>query len=249
MPMKIRVLICGFLMLWLALPVEAKPLVADLDNYRISIDSDFVGDDLLLFGARNDPGDILIVVRGPERDITIRKKERKFGLWMNAEEMVFQNVPYYYAVTGTRPLAELTNSRLYDLLNLGLENIDLTPPRPATPALQQEFAQAFINAQIQQGLYQDYKETPTFMGATLFKTLINFPDTLPRGDYSAEIYLIENGMLRAVQTLPIEVTKVGFDAFVYDVAQRMPLLYGLIAVLVAILAGLAVSNVFGRLVP
>ena len=229
--------------------MAAKPIIADLSDYQISIDSSFTGGDLLLFGARNDPGNIVVVVRGPERNVTIRKKSRQAGMWMNTEQATFLNVPYYYALTGTAEVDRLSDSPVYDLLNLGFEKIDLTSPRPLAPHTRDEFAKAFIQSQLDRGLYRDFKEPMTFMGATLFKTLIEFPDTLPRGDYSAEIYLVDNGVLRAAQTLPIEVKKIGSDAFIYDLAHRMPLLYGILAVLIAIVVGWGISATFGRLLP
>ncbi|MFQ5959300.1 MAG: TIGR02186 family protein, partial [Alphaproteobacteria bacterium] len=49
-----------------ALPARAEPLVADISKHRITIDSSFTGTDVLLFGAIDEKGDLVIVVRGPE---------------------------------------------------------------------------------------------------------------------------------------------------------------------------------------
>lgn len=59
----------GFLILILFLPflVSAKPIVADLALRSIEIDTNFTGIDILLFGARDDAGDIVIVVRGQKK--------------------------------------------------------------------------------------------------------------------------------------------------------------------------------------
>src|SRR5580698_5947823 len=62
-------------------PALAAPLVADLSNYRIDIDSGFNGTRIFLFGARNDNGDIAVVIRGPQKDYIVRKKKEIAGLW------------------------------------------------------------------------------------------------------------------------------------------------------------------------
>ena len=239
-------LLPGFLLPGLAL---AKPVIADLDSYHISINSSFNGQNLLLFGMRDEPGDLVIVIRGPERDATLRKKTRRFGIWVNTEQMQFRSVPAYYAVTGTRPLEELASSKIYGTLKLGLNNLELQSAEASKAATRQEFIRAYLGIQQHDGLYQSFAEPMNFMADSLFKTVAHFPDTLPRGNYSAEIYLIDDGILRGMQTIPIEVTKEGFDAFVYDMSETMPLLYGVLAVLIAIGAGWAVSYIFGRLMP
>src|SRR5271155_5038835 len=98
-----RLPLMPILLLLLPLAASAKPLVADLSQYRIEIDSSFTGTRLLLFGSRNDIGDIVIVVRGPERKFTVRRKERIAGVWMNHRERHFDDVPAYYAIATSKP--------------------------------------------------------------------------------------------------------------------------------------------------
>ncbi len=87
----------------LPLPALAvTPIVADISNYRIDIDSGFNGTRIFLFGARNDNGDVVVVVRGPRKDFMVRKKEQIMGIWMNRERMKFFNVPDFYAIIGSK---------------------------------------------------------------------------------------------------------------------------------------------------
>src|ERR1700743_721080 len=97
-----------FLMLCLLapLPALAAPVVADISNYRIDIDAGFNGTRMFLFGARNDNGDIVIGVRGPQKDYIVRKKEQIAGRWINRDRMKFFGVPDFYAIAASRPLTE-----------------------------------------------------------------------------------------------------------------------------------------------
>ena len=56
--------------------VAATALVADLSRDHIEITTSFSGTRLLLFGATEGVGDVVVVVRGPNRREVIRKKER-----------------------------------------------------------------------------------------------------------------------------------------------------------------------------
>lgn len=241
-----HIIVISLLMFLAAVRADAKPVIADMSDYRISITSDFTGKRLLLFGARNDFGDILVVVRGPKRSITIRKKEQFGGVWLNGQKVTFQDVPYYYAVAGSRPLAEMNISPAFKALQLGIPYIEFDTAQPVGRVRKQEFRDAFIEYQKAKRLYQDYARPLTFMASTLFKTVIQFPDTLPRGNYAVDIYLIADGVIQAMQTLPIEVKKVGFDAFVYDAAHQHEWLYGLFAVAIALGFGWLVSYLFTK---
>jgi hypothetical protein len=55
------------LFLLLTFPAVASPVVADMSNYEITMDSNFNGTRLFMFGARNESGDVIAVIRGPEK--------------------------------------------------------------------------------------------------------------------------------------------------------------------------------------
>ena len=236
-------------MVWLPSLAQAKPLIGDLSEYHVNINSTFTGKNLILFGAQNDPGDILIAVRGPKRNVTIRRKrETAAGIWINDKAVTFLNVPFYYSLNGSGTAPTGTPSPLYKALEIGQEQVTLNTPRPIEASEREEFTQAFLNLQQKKGLYRNFTEPLKFMGDTLFKTLITFPDTLPRGDYALDMYLVEDGRLRGVQTLPITVEKVGFDAFIYDLAHNNSILYALLAIGIALSVGWTISQLFSRII-
>ncbi len=60
-----------------------QSLVSDISSHRIGITSSFTGTELLLFGALGEAGDVVVVVRGPDQKVTVRRKERVAGIWIN----------------------------------------------------------------------------------------------------------------------------------------------------------------------
>ncbi|MEM8647183.1 MAG: TIGR02186 family protein, partial [Pseudomonadota bacterium] len=105
---------------------RAEGVEADLATHHVAVKTDFAGVKVLLFGAIVNQGDIdnlalldmIIVVRGPEREMRIRKKERIAGLWVNRQSATFDSVPGYYATLSTRPVSEIAPS--YTLLQNGI---------------------------------------------------------------------------------------------------------------------------------
>src|SRR5690606_2347544 len=81
-------------------------LITDISSHLISVTSDFTGTELLLFGAIEldseevgpGTGDVLVTVRGPERKVVVRRKERVAGIWINTESVEFLKVPSFYAI-------------------------------------------------------------------------------------------------------------------------------------------------------
>src|SRR5271163_5213469 len=76
---------------------RAEGLVADLSSHLIAITSGFTGTSVVLFGATDGPGDVIAVVRGPERGMTVWRKGKVAGIWVNAEAVTFAGVPSFYA--------------------------------------------------------------------------------------------------------------------------------------------------------
>jgi ABC-type sulfate transport system permease component len=68
------------------------------------------------------------------------------------------------------------------------------------------------------------------------------------GDYTAETLLIQSGkVIAADDNVQISIKKVGFEAFITTLADKYSLFYGLIAVLISVLFGLAAGYIFQRL--
>src|ERR1700678_1444234 len=86
---------------------EAQTLAADLSSHVIGITTGFVGANLVLFGSTDKPGDIAVIVRGPPTDITVRRKQKILGVWINGSSAVFHDAPSFYAVAASKPLSEL----------------------------------------------------------------------------------------------------------------------------------------------
>lgn len=234
--------ICVAILLLMPLSAPAKPLIADLSRYHIDIDSSFTGTNLLLFGSRNDTGDIVVVVRGPDRPFIVRKKERIAGLWVNRREAHFENVPSYYFVAASRPFENMRHTELFAPLAIGLEQAVKARAKGNAPI----YIDALIHHQEAKRLYDQLPQKISFMGESLFKLRVPFPDTIPDGNYSADIYLFNDGQLTGMQSIPLHVEKIGFDAFIYDFSSEHAALYGLAAILFALGIGWGASTLMQR---
>ena len=223
---------------------RAEALVADLTSHLIAITTGFTGASVVLFGATDGPGDVIAAVRGPEREMTVRRKSRVAGIWVNTQEVTFANLPSFYAVAASRPMADILSPAAAAFYRLGIANLKLTAATPAPSVVVDAFRAALEHTQQEAGLFVERIGKVDFLGERLFRTTITFPANVPTGTYLVEVFLVRDKDIVSGQTTPLVVSKVGVDATVFEFSTRQPGFYGAIAVLTAVVAGWLASLPF-----
>lgn len=241
------ILVLPVVVLFLAAAGVARAqLIVDLSSHLVAITTDFTGTDVLLFGTTEGKGDVVVVVRGPESEVVVRRKGRKLGIWVNDAEMVFQGVPGYYAIAANRPLAEFLPKRVAARHQIGASNLRFSAPQNAAPKRVEAFREALIRNKIRQNLYFGEPQYIAFLGNRLFRTDMRFPANAPVGTYIVQVFLVEDGEVVGAEITPLVVSKVGFEAGVFYFAHRHSLAYGVLAILIAVVAGWMASAVFRK---
>jgi uncharacterized protein (TIGR02186 family) len=245
--MKARLYLLAFALLaLLPAPARAQALVADLSDHLIAITAGFAGTDVLLFGATEGEGDVIVILRGPEAPAVVRRKARVVGIWVNTERIAFSGAPAFYRVAASRPIEEITNPALRARHQIGVDQIRVMAGRELTPAKFNSFRDGLLRNKMREDLYSDEVGKVSFLGPRLFRTKIYLPANVPPGSYTVEVLLVRNNQVIAAQTTPMFVNKTGIGADVYDFAHRHAAVYGLVAVLIAVSAGWAAGTVFRR---
>ncbi|MBC7141564.1 MAG: TIGR02186 family protein, partial [Rhodobacteraceae bacterium] len=106
------------------------------------------------------------------------------------------------------------------------------------------FTEALIRIREANGLYSLHEGTVGLEEATLFRTDIDLPANLVEGDYRTRIFLLRNKAVIAQHETLIDVRKVGLERWLYDLAYGQPMIYGILALVVAALAGWTASAAF-----
>src|SRR3546814_12504081 len=69
----------------------------------------------------------MVVLRGRSEPITIRKKERLAGIWVNRHSARVETVPSYFAVAASAPLKDLVDDWTATVYELGMETLQHSP--------------------------------------------------------------------------------------------------------------------------
>ena len=227
-------------------PARAQqPLLADLSGHLIAITTGFTGTSVVLFGATDGPGDIVTIVRGPERDAVVWQKHHLAGLWINGHSVTFANVPSYYAVFSNRTLADIAPPNAQVASQIGIANLRIDPRDPRTkPGETTTFRAALVEERKRAHLFAEYPGSVAFLGDRLFRATLDFPANVPTGNYLVEVLLIRNGKVVSGQTTPLVIAEIGIGADVSEFASNNAALYGLAAVMGAALLGWLASLPF-----
>lgn len=243
-----RVLAVLILVLASSVPAAAaRELVIDLSRSVVAITTGFVGSDLLLFGVTEGTGDVIVVVRGPLRNTIVRRKERVAGVWVNRSEMEFEQVPDYYALASNRPVDEFLAPEVRDVYQIGAAHLELVPRGDYDNVGEiNAFRNALIRNKQRQGLYGRIQGDVIFLGNRLFRTQIQFPANVSVGTYGVDVYLVRNGEIASAETTLLTVRKFGLEASIFDFAHRNSMAYGILAILVAVMAGWLAGAIFRK---
>jgi len=241
-----------------AVPAGAERLVSSLSSHIVQITSNFTGVELVLFGTvendqatvpRNSAYDIVATVIGPRQSLVTRRKERMFGIWVNAASRSFVEVPSYLEVLATRPFETVADAETLRRQQIGIANTSLTQqigPDVADVVPNDQFRQAFVRIKRDHKLYGETTNGVTFLTPTLYRASIFVPAEAKVGTYEVDVKLFADGAMIARTSSAFEIMTVGFERFIANAAVDHGLIYGIAAAMMAMMTGWLASIVFRR---
>jgi uncharacterized protein (TIGR02186 family) len=223
-------------------------LIVDLSQARVSITSAFQGESLLLFGMFDPPGEIVVVVAGPAARETVLRKERFLGLWLNTGRQGFDDVPAYYYIAASAPLQRLlARGAGGEILSLDDRLSSIRPVRKRSPEELAKFRAGLVEVKRREDLYPANFGQVAVQAGRLFRAELPFPSRLPEGVYDVRTYLLRDGKIVAAVSRPLPVGKVGFSAQLAGWSTHEGPLYGLGAIVMALVLGWLGGAVLRRL--
>ncbi|MEL6583674.1 MAG: TIGR02186 family protein [Pseudomonadota bacterium] len=243
--------LCCVLLL-LALPLRAEQVVADLSQTNISITTSFEGSDIFVFGAVSRvapppdeaPLNVVVEVVGPSGPVLVRRKARRLGIWVNTDAVEVDRAPHFIALASTGPLDEVISFTEMMRHSIGYEHHVKLIDAPGDVAEVQSFREAVIRIREAEGLYRRLPGSVKLTDETLFSTQIDLPANLVEGDYIARVFLTRGEDVVDFYETTIAVRKTGLERFLFTLAHEQPLVYGLMSIFVALVAGWGAAQVF-----
>ncbi len=250
-------LVALFLAFWtLALPAAAQDIIADLSQSRVAITASFSGSEILVFGAvRHEPGaapydpanpelDVIVTVSGPLEPVTVRKKARKAGIWINAEALEIDAAPALYKVASSLALEDILGAEEDLRHHISIPHAIREIGEVGEVGDADAFTEALIRIRTEAGLYEEMPYDVQLKEQTLFRANFELPSNLVEGVYTVRIFLTKDKQIVSDYTRVLNVRKVGIERWIYNLAQDHALVYGILSLAIAIAAGWGASAAF-----
>ncbi len=220
-----------------AQPADPK-MTIELASNRVDITTGFNGAQIVLFGTTDIKNAALAVtLKGPERTIIVRRKDKVMGAWLNRQSVEYRRAPTYYDYA-LYQTADLNFSP--DLLQqnqIGAENLSFYSEEEEDANTEQQFRDSLIRDLQKKGFYPVKPLPVQFPSPGFFKVTFSLPPGVPTGLYTVEAYLMDGRGALYKQSQRLQVAQVGFNASVYSYATEHSFAYGLFCIVLAMTIG------------
>ena len=232
---------------------ETEEVVAGLSQNSVSITANFDGSEILIFGAvkriapppvDDGPLQVIITVAGPSEPVTVRRKEKRFGIWVNIDAVEVDRAPSFYAIATSAPLSEALSETEDQRHKISIPRAIRSVGAPMNITDSESFTEALIRIKTRSSQYQLNESTVSVDEETLFRTAIKLPAALTEGDYQTRIFLTRGGAVVSEYDTSIYVRKVGMERWLFTLSRENAFIYGLMSLGIAIAAGWLASAVF-----
>lgn len=236
-PVWVFLVVFVFMAVKPAYAVDSDLLTIGLADDSVQITTGFNGSRLTIFGMKREIGDVAIVVRGPERRITVRRKGQSFGMWRNVDDIRFRNVPSYYdfAVSGVE--RDIAPAILRNEYGIGVDSLRFDALGRRSEGEVKTFREALIRNKQVSGHFAVEPERVVFLSDKFFRVDFDIPANVPTGLYKITTYLLQEGRVVGQRQTDLRIGQVGTSARIYRFAHNDSMIYGIAAVLMALLAG------------
>lgn len=246
------------LALIVALPAGANEIVGALSQNRVSLTANFSGSEILIFGAiRRDanevlsedadaesPFDVVVVIEGPRQTVAVWRKARRAGIWVNVDSVTLASVPSYYAVATTDALHQIITPETDAEYRISARQAIRVATGADTPSETAVFSEALLRLRERSEAYLSLDRFVHIDRDILFRATVRLPANLTEGAYTTRMYLVRDGEVVNQYRTAIFVRKDGLERWLHQLAYDQPLLYGLLALAIALFAGWGASALF-----
>lgn len=236
-------------------PAAQEKVVTAASKNLIEIGLTYKGDQIHFFGVSPVKDCDLIVRLTAEKseEVKLSMKGRVGPFWMTVKQYDVTDAPFMYKLHSNKPIDQIVPPATAQELDLGYtavqKRMKLHLARgEAAPDDAEKIFKGLIKIKEEGNLYNivsDPKRMEVAEGR-LYKHYFRFPPAATEGRYVVESFAFAKGELVGYGKDVIEIKKVGLESWMTSVSQDHPVLFGIMAVLIAMGVGLAVGMIFKK---
>jgi hypothetical protein len=203
-----------------------------LDKFDIEINSNFLGEEIVLFGHKDEGRDLIIIFEGIEKPGKLFTKAKKGLLWIN-EKQELDRIPSFFGIFSTPKYS--------------LNEIFLIPSVTSKHLLISDFSERLYQIRTAlkiKGLY--FEDELQSIEGSLFIKKFKIPDNISAGDIKVSLYEIQNNEVIGLNQKKLNIQKKGLTSRFEIMLEEQSMLYTIILVVFSIVFSLLSNWLFRR---
>ena len=203
-----------------------------LDKFNIEINSNFLGEEIVLFGQKEEGRDLIIIFEGTEKQGKLFTKTKRGLLWIN-EKQELDRIPSFFGIFSTPKYS--------------LNEIFLIPSVTSKHVLISDFSERLYQIRTAlkiKGLY--FEDELQSIEGSLFLKKFKIPDNISAGDIKVSLYEIQNNEVIGLNQKKLNIQKKGLTSRFEIMLEEQSMLYTIILVVFSIVFSLLSNWLFRR---
>jgi len=192
---------------------------------------------------------VIVKLIGKDEEMVLNKKGKKTFIWLNVSQVTVKNAPSIYILTTTNNLADLCSDEVQEKELLGYNSLRGKINFESTLQLSGIEFDEFIKLKEDKGNYSITNNAVISSdsdGNQILKATLEIPSFISANMYSVVIYCFDEGKLIDKADINLSVEEVGLPLLITNLAKNSPAIYGILAIIIAMIAGSTIALIFTK---
>ncbi len=228
----------------------APPVTLKLSPETIKMGAFYDGARLRMEGTAPSGSKVMIVLRGVSKDEVFNKKDRVGPIWINVDKVHVTGPPSLFLRFSSEDVHTFLDRQTieaYALDELSIRNRMhiRTEHGVRDPEALKVIGDQYLDLKKKEGSYRRIADRVHVAeignGEARFTLEIGWPKLATPGSYQVEVYACRDDRIIGQSGAALQLVEVGFPAFMANAAREHPYGYGILAVILAVIAGFGID--------
>jgi hypothetical protein len=246
--------------------VKVTPSVVEMGTF-------YGGTKLRVEGTIPTGSKVVVIIKGKDVIELFNRVERVGPIWVNSGRVSVSGVPSLLLVFSSEPVSDCLRRRAMDDCLCDVEAIKkqvrIKPEQEASDSI----AEDFLKLKLRQGNYQmsgggvwvgsavqaldatssaamtseTAEVPPSTDGTEPYLLEFTWPKSAAVGTYEIRVHACRDGEVKESSVMPLKVVEIGFPAMITSLARNHASSYGVLSIIIAMLAGFGIDFIASRL--
>ncbi|MGA2961123.1 MAG: TIGR02186 family protein [Candidatus Korobacteraceae bacterium] len=228
----------------------SQPVTLKLTPETIEMGAFYNGSRLQMEGTAPSGSKIMVVLRGVSTDEVFNKKERVGPIWINVDKVHVTGPPSLFLRFSSEDVhtfldRETIDAYALDELSIRNRMHIRTEHGLRDPEALKLIGDHYLDLKKEEGRYRRIADRVHVVeignGEARYTLDIGWPKLATPGSYQVEVYACRNDRVIGQSGATLKLVEVGFPAFMANAAREHPYEYGILAVILAVIAGFGID--------